>query len=567
MAERNKEQFSELFLKMVDITTNPDEFNRREYLMLLRQFAEYYGIAKASSAFYKSASHEAAGDGESLIGYDNGKATSVVLSRRIVTKTTAIIIGTIYGDENTGEFSDEDMKNMDLILRTVLSFVSRNRLQRAVEDLGFYDEYHYKNIRYFIRYITKKNATKELGGKFAFRLNLRHFSLVNKDIGRAAGDRIMRNYVSVLEEIVGSDGVVCRIGGDNFIGLGNTAVLDKVIEAFKGVPVNYTVNGENGEEARRTMISATAGVFVMHEGFFLANPDDIMDKLAVTSISAKIGSRDGILFYDDSVEQETEKTKRIQSLFPGALKNREFRAYYQPKVDVQTGEIVGAEALCRWFRDGEMIMPAQFIPVLEQNSDICLLDFYMLDSVCRDIRRWMEEKRSIVKISVNLSRKHLMNIDLLSSILGIIDKYGVPHEYIEMELTETTTDVEFDNLKRVVELLHKEKISTSVDDFGMGYSSLNLIRQIPWDVLKVDRSFLPADTDNDRSVTNLMLKHVISMTYDLGLDCIAEGVETPAQVEILRKNHCRVAQGFFYDRPLPVEEFEWKLDGYNYYDK
>ena len=231
-----------------------------------------------------------------------------------------------------------------------------------------------------------------------------------------------------MEEIIGNDGVVCRVGGDNFIGLGNTAVLDKVIEAFKGVPVNYTVNGENGKEARRTMISATAGIFVMPEGFFLANPDDIMDKLAVTSISAKIGSRDGILFYDDSIEQQTEKTKRVQSLFPGALKNREFRAYYQPKVDVQTGEIVGAEALCRWFRDGEMIMPAQFIPVLEQNSDICLLDFYMLDSVCRDIRRWIEEKRSIVKISVNLSRKHLMNIDLLSSILGIIDKDGVPHE-------------------------------------------------------------------------------------------------------------------------------------------
>ncbi|MBR5116851.1 MAG: EAL domain-containing protein, partial [Lachnospiraceae bacterium] len=126
--------------------------------------------------------------------------------------------------------------------------------------------------------------------------------------------------------------------------------------------------------------------------------------------------------------------------------------------------------------------------------------------------------------------------------------------------TETTTDVGFRDLKRIVSGLQQEWICTSVDDFGMGYSSLNLIREVPWNVLKIDRCFLPSDEDEENSPTSLMYKHVVAMARDLGLECVTEGVETAKQVEILKKNHCQVAQGFFYDRPLPVEEFEKRLE-------
>ncbi|MBQ5316303.1 MAG: EAL domain-containing protein [Oscillospiraceae bacterium] len=183
--------------------------------------------------------------------------------------------------------------------------------------------------------------------------------------------------------------------------------------------------------------------------------------------------------------------------------------------------------------------------------------------MCRDIRRWLDEGKNAVRVSVNLSRKHLMDIDLLKTLLGIIDRNGVPHEYIEIELTETTSYVEFDNLKRIVSGLQQAGVYTSVDDFGIGYSSLNLIREIPWNVLKVDRCFLPGD-DEKGSVTDLMFRHVVTMALDIGLECIAEGVETPAQIDVLRNYKCRVAQGFFFDRPLPVNEFEKKLDGFCY---
>ncbi|MBR1738159.1 MAG: EAL domain-containing protein, partial [Firmicutes bacterium] len=163
-------------------------------------------------------------------------------------------------------------------------------------------------------------------------------------------------------------------------------------------------------------------------------------------------------------------------------------------------------------------------------------------------------------VSVNMSRRHLGDALLLKHIIDVVDKNKIPHEYIEIELTETTTDVGFKDLKKVVNGLHERGIYTSVDDFGVGYSSLNLIRDIPWDVLKIDRSFLPTDNDDtDLSRKDTMLKHVIEMAQSLGLECIVEGVETADHVELLKKNSCFLAQGFYFDKPMPKEDFEEKL--------
>ena len=165
-----------------------------------------------------------------------------------------------------------------------------------------------------------------------------------------------------------------------------------------------------------------------------------------------------------------------------------------------------------------------------------------------------------MKVSVNLSRLHLGDADLLENILGIIDKHNVPHEYIEIELTETTTDVDFTELKKIVNGLREQGISTSVDDFGMGYSSLNLIRELPWNVLKIDKSFLPTSAENQDPSKVKMLRHIITMSQDLGLECIVEGVETAEQVKLLKECQCYLAQGFYFDKPLPVKEFERRLD-------
>ena len=184
----------------------------------------------------------------------------------------------------------------------------------------------------------------------------------------------------------------------------------------------------------------------------------------------------------------------------------------------------------------------------------------MLDAVCKDIRRWLDNGMDIVRISVNLSRRHLTDIDLLKHIIEIIDRNNVPHEYIEIELTETTTDVEFKDLKRTIGGLQQSGISTSVDDFGIGYSSLNLIKEIPWNVLKLDKSLLPDEGDESPVQNSVMFKYVVAMAQAMGLECIAEGVETKEQVQLLADNNCNLAQGFYFDKPLPVEEFEKRFD-------
>jgi diguanylate cyclase (GGDEF)-like protein len=403
------------------------------------------------------------------------------------------------------------------------------------------------------------NEENKLGGNTAIHFNLRHFTLINREIGRSAGDVAIHKFIELISEAVGDRGIVCRVGGDNFVAAFATDLLDDVLKILKGIPVVYDVNNN-----KRIRVSASTGIFCMKEGYTFDTPGDIMDKIVAASQSAKLGGKDIIVYFDEKMEISKEKRMRMQQVFPNAIKNEEFKVFYQPKIDIKTGEIVGAEALCRWIKDGKIIPPCEFIPILEYNTDICQLDFYMLDHVCKDIRRWLDEGKKVVRVSVNLSRKHMMDVDLIERIIKIVDSNNVPHKYIEIELTETTTDVEFRDLKRVVSSLQQAGICTSVDDFGMGYSSLNLIREIPWNVLKVDRSFLPVDDDNESSTRSVMFKYVVGMANELGLECIAEGVETYKQVNILLNNNCLFAQGFLFDKPLPLNEFEDRLEKHKY---
>lgn len=243
--------------------------------------------------------------------------------------------------------------------------------------------------------------------------------------------------------------------------------------------------------------------------------------------------------------------------FKSALKNEEFRVFYQPKVSLHNYQIAGAEALCRWFHNGVIIPPDSFIPALETGTDICELDFYMLEHACRDIKKWIEEGRECVKVSVNLSRKHKVDCQLIRKIIAIIDAYNVPHNLIEIELVESMSDMNFEQLREIVFGLKRYGISISVDDFGTGFSSMNLIRDLPWNVLKIDKRFVPQGTNDKKQY--IMIKHLISMAQDLGLDCIVEGIETLEQVKILKEYNCFLAQGNFFDKPLPPKEFEKRL--------
>ena len=558
----NREKITEYYTlleDLLDTMTDPGGFSLEDINRSLSGLCKLLRVSKGVTEFYNSVEHEKAGRGEVFVCYDSGEKSHEVLSRRILTRSMTVAKVTVFMADTEEPLDEEDNRRVDRIAKMVLSFISRNRLQGIVERMTFYDDAGYPNLRSFMRYIGQLSEKGQLGGHTAVNFNLRHFTLVNQEIGRNAGDVAMRSYYDMLSAVIGENGIVCRLGGDNFVAIFDDKDLDEVVRILKGVPVTYDPN-----EGNRIIVSASAGIFRMPEGYDIETPSDIMNMILSSLHAARNGGKGSIVFFDDKMVINKEKRMRIQQQFPPALEKEEFKVYYQPKIDIQTGEIVGAEALCRWLHEGKIIPPLDFIPILEETIDICRLDFYMLDHVCRDIRRWLDEGKKVVRVSVNLSRKHMMDVDLLEHIMQIINNNNVPHKYIEIELTETTTDVEFRDLKRVVNGLQQAGICTSVDDFGMGYSSLNLIKEIPWNVLKVDKSFLPVEEDDEGSTRSIMFKYVVAMAKALGLECIAEGVETADQVEILRHNDCLFAQGFYFDKPLPIDDFEQRLDKHHY---
>lgn len=555
MNDDRKMRFYGLYGKLASVTATINEKPEIQKIeSLLNEISAMFRLSKGVTHIYRNPGDEKQGRGETLCSYDTGKKGKPVHTVRFVTRLMSIVTMTVYMTEDEEPLSEEEFEMVDLTMRTVLVYISRNRLQEIAEELAFYDDDGYRNIRSFFNYMEWRGHTGGFDGKAAINYNLRHFSLVNDEYGRRTGDTVLHNHYRHIDSIIGDDGIVARLGGDSFVCICEQRVLDELIEYLTETKVPYDREGNSID------IAACAGVFVIPEGYSVMNPNDIMGKIMQAYEIAKNGGHDPIVFYDNTIEEMKENAKRIQKMFPDALKNGEFHVFYQPKVNTFTGELCGAEALCRWFADGEIISPMNFIPVLEKTSDICKLDLYMLERVCADIRRWIDEGRRVVRVSVNLSRKHMMNSSLTNKILEIVERYDIPHEYIEIEMTETTNDVEFKDLKRVVEELQQEHIITSVDDFGMGYSSLNLIRVIPWDVLKVDKTFLPKDGEGEESVRGVMFKHVISMSRELGLECIVEGVETLDQLKVLQTNRCELAQGFLFDRPIPVDEFEKRLD-------
>ncbi|MCR5586730.1 MAG: GGDEF domain-containing phosphodiesterase [Lachnospiraceae bacterium] len=519
----------------------------------LMEFINMFRVSKVTATFYEDSKEERFGRGEILRYYDSGEDSVVVSSERHKTGGMGIAVIRLYQSVDAEPWSEEERARAHTIQDVTLAYTGCVRMSQIVDRLTFYDEEGYRNLKYYLRHNQEMVEKGQCINKAAIHFNLRHFSLVNQQVGRSVGNFVMRSFYDQLQALLGDKGLVCRVGGDNFVSICDKEILDEVLEYLSGTPICY--NMSTGD---KVMVSASTGVYLIPDDFDPKRIDSVMDKIIPASNNARVRGED-VVFFNTDMEENKEKIAMIQQLFPVAIRAEEFRVFYQPKIDVKTGKIVGAEALCRWFRDGKIVPPADFIPILELSTDICKLDFYMLEHVCKDIRRWLDEGKNVVRVSVNLSRKHMMDIDLLEHIIEIADRYSVPHNYIEIELTETTTDVEFKDLKRVVSGLQRVGICTSVDDFGIGYSSLNLIRDIPWNVLKVDKSFLPVEGDGENSIRSIMFKYVVAMAREMGLECIAEGVETEKQVEVLKQNSCEIAQGFYYDKPLPVNEYEKRI--------
>lgn len=532
-----------------------EQYRDPAFNKILEPICKFLRISRISSAVFDSTCDSATIKSAPHIYYDDGNADSTRVLKFTETNVRAGKATYIFMQSKSGQdWSDEEVQQIEAIEKLIYTFCDRSYASTIAKDLSMFDNdlmvYPLTFFLATVKNLIRQGRIGEFGGVY---FNLRHFSSINDRFGRDCATNIMRLFIHGIQEKILYEECICRVGGDNFVVLFKKDNLNIIKNYLSGMPITFNDVDET------VTVTTTAGYYMIPEATESAT--DVMDRISTAYQLAKSVYKRPFLFYNDEIMQHQTHVKEIEMMFPSAIENEEFKVFYQPKTQLNNYQLAGAEALCRWFRNGKVISPGEFIPVLEGSKAICTLDFYMLDHVCRDIRRWLDEGREAVKVSVNLSRLHLGDEDLLESILRIIDKYKVPHHFIEIELTETTTDVDYKELKKVVYGLREQDISTSVDDFGVGYSSLNLIREMPWNVLKIDKSFLPTQEEENNDPSKVkMLRHIITMSQDLGLECIVEGVETAEQVKLLKDCKCYLAQGFYFDRPLPVKEFEQKLE-------
>ncbi len=531
-----------------------EQYRGPAFNKILEPICKFLRISRISSAVFDSTCDSAIIKSAPHIYYDDGNADSTRVLKFTENNVRACKANYSFMQSKSGQdWSEEEVQQIEAFEKLIYTFCDRSYASTIAKDLSMFDNdlmvYPLTFFLATVKNLIRQGRIGEFGGVY---FNIKHFSSINDRFGRDCATNIMKQFIHGIQEKILYEECICRVGGDNFVVLFKKDNLNIIKNYLSGMPITFN-DGET------VTVTTTAGYYMIPEATESAT--DVMDRISTAYQLAKSVYKRPFLFYDDEIMQHQTHVKEIEMMFPSAIENEEFKVFYQPKTQLNNYQLAGAEALCRWFRNGKVISPGEFIPVLEGSKAICTLDFYMLDHVCRDIRRWLDEGREAVKVSVNLSRLHLGDEDLLESILRIIDKYKVPHHFIEIELTETTTDVDYKELKKIVYGLREQDISTSVDDFGVGYSSLNLIREMPWNVLKIDKSFLPTQEEEDNDPSKVkMLRHIITMSQDLGLECIVEGVETAEQVKLLKDCKCYLAQGFYFDRPLPVKEFEQKLE-------
>lgn len=449
-------------------------------------------VAKVQIEFYASVHQEIRQIGNQSTTYQKGMPDkNEKKSYREVTEEGSVVVINIFPYEGNAVWTKEEINHVDVMARMLFVFYTRERVSRMAEELAYRDS----------------------------------------TIGIYNYKFFMKKLDELLEREVAGRYIACYYN-------------------LKRTGIYY----EQGSE-EHVLIETTAGYYEIPGLEESLNPTDIMDRITAAYHVASTDSHSAYVFFDKPMMQEMVRKKNIENEFRNALETEEFLVYYQPKVNLKTYTLAGAEALCRWRHNVDLIPPFHFIPILEESHAICELDFYMLEHVCMDLRKWLDEGKNVVRVSVNFSRQHMGDVDLAERILQIIDSYRIPHQYLEIELTETTTDVAFTDLRKLVDKLQSQGIRTSVDDFGVGYSSLNLIRELPWDVLKIDKSFLP-DTIDPTNEKYVMFKYLVAMAQNLGLECIVEGVETVNHIRVLKENQCYMAQGFYFDKPLPKDEFE-----------
>ena len=431
--------------------------------------------------------------------------------------------------------------------------ISNNKKQNQLFEYAYVDPITKKGNIYYFRKKGQEILGKRKSNEIEFKqyilvLDINKFKMINKTYGYKVGDVILKGIAEELENLLGKESLICRLSNDYFVALFEFKenihyLLEEMVRHIENLKVGDTVYS----------LSTNTGVYKLTNED--RNISEILDRAIMAHSASKGEVFEKFHIFDEKIEEELEKESKIEHEMYQALKDREFKVFYQPKFDAKAETLYGAEALVRWEHKGEMIPPSEFIPLFEKNKFILQLDLYIFEQVCSDIKMWKEQLGVEPVISVNISRAHFLEDDFLKKYMLITSKYGINTNKIDFEITESATIEAGINIIEIMRNIKKLGFLISIDDFGTGYSSLSTIQDMPADILKIDKSFVDRIGRSEKNI----IDYILTMAKELNFMTIAEGVETKEQQDYLLARGCDIIQGYYYAKPMPKDEFEGYL--------
>lgn len=386
--------------------------------------------------------------------------------------------------------------------------------------------------------------------KFAIiALDINKFKIINDMFGTRVADDTLRHVATTIEKSLHQEECGARTGSDVFHLLLKYENDDILINRI------HTIKNEIKDFIEGYKIEIFVGIYIFEDRTI-----DIKVLCDRANISRKIAKKKNELYYNffrNENRLELIHEKEIENIMADAIENSEFEVYLQPKYCLKSNQIIGAEALVRWHSSQYMtLFPNEFIPIFEKNGFIRKLDLYMFEKICVLIHRWQQESNQLsnLSLSVNISRVHLSDQSLSEKLLGIANHHQVDPKRIEIELTESALFLDIKKMIEIMDRIKKAGFQLSIDDFGSGYSSLSALKDLPADFVKIDKSFLDDSVNDERG--KHIIQSMIAMIKGLGLQTIAEGVETKDQLEFLRSVNCDIVQGYYYSKAIPIDKFE-----------
>ncbi len=388
-----------------------------------------------------------------------------------------------------------------------------------------------------------KNSAKN---KYIIVLDINKFKALNNIYGYEFCNHILKTLGEKLANILLSNNITCRISNDVFATIFSYEYdIKHLLDTIFNNTSNLNIDGTS------IHINLSIGVYKVNSKDVDINK--ALDKAYMARSKIKGLYNDNYYIFDEVLENKLVEEQKIESSMEDALKNKEFKVIYQPKTLTNNEKFIGAEALIRWYKDGDIISPSKFIPLFEKNKFIIKLDLYIFEQVCKDIVSWKEKYNYIPIVSINVSKEHFVDENFINEYVKITDKYNLDRACIDLEITESATiDGKVDVLK-ILNTIKEKGFTISIDDFGTGYSSLSMLQNMPIDIIKIDKVFVDkADLNSNQNIIN----YIMILANRLGVKTIAEGVETKEQVDFIKSIKCDMIQGYYYSKPLSKQDFE-----------